>query len=53
MAMQLVICIEGNRGYLMTIIFDLGDTCIVPNETFYTTANAAQMRVKHFLCRME
>ena len=31
----------GNRGYLMPIIFDLNDIWVVPNEIFYTTANAA------------
>ena len=39
----------GNRGYLMPIIFDLNDIWIAPNEKFYMTANAAQMRGKTFL----
>ena len=39
----------GNRGYLMPIIFDINDIWIAPNEIFYTTANAAQMRGKTFL----
>ena len=39
----------GNRGYLMPIIFDRNDIWIAPNEIFYTTANAVQMRGKTFL----
>ena len=39
----------GNRGYLMPIIFDVNDIWIAPNEIFYTTANAVQMRGKTFL----
>ena len=39
----------GNRAYLMPIIFDINDIWIAPNEIFYTTANAAQMRGKTFL----
>ena len=33
----------------MPIIFDLNDIWITPNEIFYTTANAAEMRSKTFL----
>ena len=33
----------------MPIIFDLNDIWVAPNEIFYTTANAAQMRGKTFL----
>ena len=39
----------GNRGYLMPIIFDRNDIWVAPNEIFYTTANAAQLRGKTFL----
>ena len=39
----------GNRGYLMPVIFDVNDIWIAPNEIFYTTANAVQMRGKKFL----
>ena len=39
----------GNRGYLMPIIFDRNDIWIAPNEIFYRTANAAQLRGKTFL----
>ena len=39
----------GNSGYLMAIIFDRNDIWIAPNEIFYTTANAAQMRDRTFL----
>ena len=39
----------GNRGYLMPIIFDRNDIWIAPNEMFYRTANAAQLRGKTFL----
>ena len=39
----------GNRGYLMPIILDLKDMWIAPNEIFYTSANAAQMRGRTFL----
>ena len=39
----------GNKAYLMPIIFDINDIWIAPNEIFYTTANAAQMRGKTFL----
>ena len=33
----------------MPIMFDVNDIWIAPNEIFYTTANAAQMRGKTFL----
>ena len=33
----------------MPIIFDKTDIWVAPNEIFYTTANAAQMRSKTFL----
>ena len=33
----------------MPIIFDINDIWIAPNEIFYTTANAAEMRGKTFL----
>ena len=33
----------------MPIIFDVNDIWIAPNEIFYTTANAVQMRGKTFL----
>ena len=33
-----------NRGYLMPIIFDRNYIWVAPNEIFYTTANAAQLR---------
>ena len=36
----------GNRGYLMPIIFNVNDIWIAPNEIFYMTANAVQMRGK-------
>ena len=39
----------GNRSYLMPIIFDINNIWIAPNEIFYTTANAAQMRGRTFL----
>ena len=39
----------GNRGYLMPIIFDRNNIWIAPNEIFYTTANAAQLRGRTFL----
>ena len=39
----------GNRAYLMPIIFDVNDIWIAPNEIFYMTANAVQMRGKTFL----
>ena len=39
----------GNRRYLMLIIFDRNNIWIAPNEIFYTTANAAQMRGRTFL----
>ena len=39
----------GNRGYLMPIIFDRNDIWVAPNEIFYTTANAAQLRGRTFL----
>ena len=39
----------GNRGYLMPIIFDRSNIWIAPNEIFYTTANAAQIRGRTFL----
>ena len=39
----------GNRGYLMLIIFDRNNIWIAPNEIFYTTANAAQLRGRTFL----
>ena len=43
----------GNRGYLMPIIFDRNDIWIAPNEIFYTTANAVQMRGRTFLTQKE
>ena len=59
MAIQMVISIKrkgnreigklGNRGYLMPIIFDRNDIQVAPNEIFYTTANAAQLRGRTFL----
>ena len=53
MPVQLVICIKrkasGKREYLMPIIFDRTYIWVAPNEIFYTTANAAQMRGKTFL----
>ena len=39
----------GNRGHLMPMIFDKTDIWVVPNEIFYTTVNATQMRGKTFL----
>ena len=39
----------GNIGYLMPIIHDRNDIWVVPNEMFYMTANAAQMRGRTFL----
>ena len=39
----------GNRRYLEPLIFDKSDIWVTPNEIFYTTANAAQMRSKTFL----
>ena len=39
----------GNRKYLMPLIFDRNDIWIAPNEIFYATANAAQMRGRTFL----
>ena len=39
----------GNRGYLMPIIFDRNNIWIAPNEIFYTTVNAAQLRGRTFL----
>ena len=39
----------GNRKYLMPLIFDRNDIWIAPNEIFYATANAAQMRGSTFL----
>ena len=38
----------GNRGYIMPIIFDRNDVWVAPNEIFYMTANAAQLRGKTF-----
>ena len=38
-----------NRGYLMPITFDRNDIWVAPNEIFYKTANAAQLRGKTFL----
>ena len=52
MAMQLVIWIKlclGNREHLIPIIFDRNGIWVAPNEIFYTTENAAQMRGKTFL----
>ena len=37
----------------MPIIFYLNDIWVAPNEIFYTTANAAQMRGKTFLTQNE
>ena len=34
----------GGRKFLMPLIFNENDIWIAPNEIFYTTANAAQMR---------
>ena len=39
----------GNRGYLMLIIFHRNDIWIAPNEIFYMTANAGQIRGRTFL----
>ena len=39
----------GNRESLMPIIFDKTDIWVAPNEIFYMTASAAQMRGKTFL----
>ena len=39
----------GNRGYLIPIIYDRNDIWVTPNEIFYTTANAAQIRGRTFL----
>ena len=39
----------GNRKYLMSIIHDINNIHVAPNEIFYTTANAAQMRGRTFL----
>ena len=39
----------GKRGYLMPIIFDRNEIWVAPNEIFYTTANAAQLRGRTFL----
>ena len=39
----------GNRAYLMPIMYDRNDIWVAPNEIFYTTANAAQLRGKTFL----
>ena len=39
----------GNRGYLMPIIYDKSNIWVAPNEIFYTTVNAAQLRGKTFL----
>ena len=39
----------GNRSYLITIIFDIHNIWIAPNEMFYTTANTAQRRGRAFL----
>ena len=39
----------GDRGYLMLIIFDRSNIWIVPNEIFYTKANAVQLRGRTFL----
>ena len=41
----------GNRGYLIPMIFDRNDIWIAPNEIFYTTANAVQMRGRTFLAQ--
>ena len=38
----------GNRGYLMSIIFDRNDIWITPNEIFYMTANAVEIRGRTF-----
>ena len=38
-----------NRGYLMPIIFDRSNIWIAPNEIFYMTANAVQIRGRTFL----
>ena len=40
-----------NRGYLMPITFDRNDIWVAPNEIFYKTANAAQLRGKTFLTK--
>ena len=39
----------GNREYLMPIIFNRSDIWIAPNEIFYMTANAVNLRGKTFL----
>ena len=39
----------GNRGYLIPMIFDRNDIWIAPDEIFYTTTNAVQMRGRTFL----
>ena len=39
----------GNRGYLIPIIYDRNDIWVTPNEIFYTTANATQIRGRTFL----
>ena len=39
----------GNRGYITPIVFDRKDIWIAPNEIFYTTANAIQLRGRTFL----
>ena len=39
----------GNRIYFMPTIFVINNIWIAPNEIFYTTANAAQMRGRTFL----
>ena len=39
----------GNRGYLIPIFFNINDIWVAPNEIFYTTSNAAQMRGRTFL----
>ena len=41
----------GNSGYLMLIFFDRNNIWIAPNEIFYMTANAAQIRGRTFLTR--
>ena len=39
----------GNRSYFMPTIFVINNIWIAPNEIFYTTVNAAQMRGRTFL----
>ena len=38
----------GNIGYLMPMVFDRNYIWVAPNEIFYTTVNAAQLRGRTF-----